>query len=769
MARQLEAHSETGRAQAEALMERHFAALDQRIAALHDLARGRNVEGIRDDLATLGDRIDGLATNGESVSGSLSLVREQLDELRNRLESEGWNGATALTGMQDRLELITDKLAQLELTPSALSAVERGYSHILERVSRIEQLSGQNVAADDLWERLDELRDQIGTMGSGGGIASLEARIAGLAENIEHLSASRGHDPAFDRVELKLADMARTIAIIRDRRDMHSGAVEARLADITARIDKFGQERGRIDFTPVERQIASLSSRIDQIGNRAPDVDLAAMERQFAELGGRIEEMLKRPAQGVEDRPAFDNIESRLGELQSRLEDVYAAADRSPATADPSEALGNIDKRLVELHGRLDDLTIASGVEPSELTPIATRLDAIDDRLKAVSENASSSMSVELATLSDKMNLIDEHLRTMAPSNPDLPILLGRLEDIESQVRSAAAKTAAVDLSPLTSQLSAIERQLSESAPAGEVDLRPVDARLQGIEGRLEDLMISMPADSRSLADRLEAIDRRFDQLSGGSPDLSPLNDQLVEIDRQLRGLTAFGTAAALDWSPITDRLDDLNGRLSDYQPGQAPDLSGLQETLATIDERLDRLSAGGSPASGAAGMNLASENIAPLTERLQAIEAHLSTLASGAPEAQGSISPVAERLQAIEQRLETMQAGGIGPVGDDDGRMVPLLETIEAALRKISTSDDIAALNEKVGGLHAALDNAGEGSALEDMADLRNDITYLRRELRSMPMMAEAEDGSGGLGTLLAEIKDRLDRIPDGQNLGGG
>ncbi len=746
------------RAKVEATMERHFAALDQRIAALHDLARGKNVDVIRDDLVTLGDRIDGLATSGNSVSGSIDQLHEQLGELRHRLESDGWTGANALTSMQDRLDLITDKLSQLELTPSALSAVERGYSHILERVSRIEQLAGQNVVADDLWDRLDTFRDEIVATQSNDGLSSLESRISGLADNIETLATQRGHDPAIDRLEMKLADMARTIGIIRDRRDLQSGSIEARLADITARIDKVGQDRGRIDFTPVERQIASLAGRIDRIGEQKPDVDLTGLERQFAELGGRIEEMLSRPEPVADDRPAFDSIENRLSEMQSRLEDVFAASDR-PQIADPSEALTNVDKRLGELHARLDDLTLSSVSDQADLTPIATRLNTIDDRLNSMADDSPpSGLSVDIAILSDKLNLIDQRMRETEPSNPDLPILLDRLGAIERNIETAGNKSADLDLGPLADQLNALDKHLRERQPAAEVDLQPVSGRLESIEARLEDLMASAPADTRSLTDRLEAIDRRFDEMPKGAPDLSPLNEQLVAIDRQLRGLTVTGSGAALDWSPITERLDSMDRRLADNQPGEMPDLAGLQESLAAIDERLDGL-AGGSHSFAAADMPLPDMSV--VTDRLQAIEERISGLAAGSSETT-DISPVTDRLHAIEKRLADMPLGGAHG-GSENDRLVPLLETFEAALRKISTHDDISALTEKVTGLHTVLDGAGDSSALDEMADLRNDITYLRRELRSMPMMAESEDGAG-LGTILADIKDRLDRLPEDQ-----
>jgi localization factor PodJL len=767
LASQLEAHSESERARMEAQLERHFAALDQRIAALHDLARGKNVDIIRDDLATIGDRIEGIASSGHSVADSVDLVREQLSELRNRLESEGFNGANTLTALQDRLDLITDKLAQLELTPSALSAVERGYSHILERVSRIEQLAGQNVAADDLWDRLDGMREQIGALQSGEGLASLETRIARLADSIDTLSAKRGHDPAIDRVEMKLADMARTIAIIRDRRDMHSGAIEARLADITARIDKVGQDRGRLDFSPIESQIAALAGRIDQIGSREPELDVSGMENQIAELGGRIEEMLNRPAPEPSNSKALDAVEKRLSVLQERLDQVHAAAERPQPAAIQAEALSGLESRLGELHGRLDDITLSTGMSPADLTPIASRLDNIGERLDHVAESTASSLSVDLATLSDKITMVDEQLRVMAPGNPELPIVLERLGTIEERLERLAGAAPEVDLGPLAAQLSAIDRHLSERQPSGELDLQPLSAGLHGIESRLGDLLTVLPAETRSLGERLEAIDRRFDELTTATaPDLSPLNDQLVEIDRQLRGLTSAGSVAPLDWSPITERLDAMESRLADHQPGQAPDLGGLRETLAAIEDRLDGIVTGGT-AAFAAGMSAPAADFSPLTERLQAIEERLSGLAVGSPDAGFDVSPLTERLQAIEQRLEGLQAPAAA--GHDDDRLVPLLETFERALRKISTSDDIAALADKVSGLHSALDNAGEGSALDEMADLRNDITYLRRELRSMPMMTESEDGSGGLGSMLAEIRDRLDRIPEGGAVAGG
>ena len=757
--------SSADRARVEAQLERHFAALDQRIAARHDLARGKNVDGIRDDLNLLSERVEGLATNGQSVAGSLDKIRDVLGDLGRRLESDGWGGAGTLNALQDRLDLITEKLAQLELTPSALSAVERGYSHILERVSRIEQLAGQSVAADDLWEQMDSLREQISAMQSGEGLSGLEARIAGLSETIETLSSRRGHDPSVDRVEMKLADIGRTIAIIRDRRDMHSGAIEARLADITARLEKIGHDRGRIDFTPVERQIAALAGRIDQVGSREPEIDVSGMERQIADLGQRIEQMLKHPPQQA-GPPALDAIEHRLSEMQSRLEEIYVAGRSRPAT-DSSDMLSGIDRRLSELHGRLDDITIASGADPADLAPIATRLEALDGRLDDISRNTVSSLSVDLAALSDKIGRIDEQLRMMAPSDPELPLLLDRLGAIESRLESASSAPAQVDLTPLAIQLSALDQHLSRQSPSAEVDLTPVSVRLQGVENRIDELMDSFPAETRSLADRLEAIDRRFDELSfGASADLSPLNEQLVEIDRQLRGLTAAGSGGTIDLSPITNRLDAMDDRLADRQPGQSTDFGSLRSALVAIEERLDGLAGGSAFAAG--GAETPALDTGPLTERLQAIEERLAGIAGSSADGGMDISPLTERLQAIEQRLEGLQQVG-GIQGEDDDRLVTLLGTFEAALRKISTSDDVAALAEKVGGLHEALDRAGEGSALDEMADLRNDITYLRRELRSMPMMAEAEDGSGGIGSMLDDIRDRLDRIPAGGGAGAG
>jgi chromosome segregation ATPase len=118
-------------------MSRQFLALEQRIDSLREAAEVNGVSAVREDLARLGRQVDTIADDRGDIADAINTVRDQLERLYSTFADRGEPDSAALVAIERRLAGLAEQVGQFELAPAALDAVERGYSHILERMVNI--------------------------------------------------------------------------------------------------------------------------------------------------------------------------------------------------------------------------------------------------------------------------------------------------------------------------------------------------------------------------------------------------------------------------------------------------------------------------------------------------------------------------------------------------------------------------------------------------------------------------------------------------------
>ncbi|RIX98779.1 hypothetical protein D3218_16490 [Aureimonas flava] len=515
----------------------------------------------------------------ESVA---KVLRGELDGLRRKLDDiVAENGAEA---MDARFEALAERLNASEL--------EAG----------VERLAGRMHEIERALVRMPEFLQ----------IDQLEARVASLAEGIETLTREvREPDLSqFVLLEERLEEISATLANAAKRGvgeiDMAPvERIEARVADLTGRIDRLADSR---NVEALSSQIAALAERVEDMSAAAPSEDLG---RRIDTLAERVDGLFRRA--GGADTSAF---EERLSAIAQRLEVSASARGVDPEVIAALEAqitrmtqilagvpgalaedAGAVGQRLDAIERQLDenrDNVVAAARAAAE--EAVRRMQAEDARREGgfVQDLAQDMRNLEalcresdertfgvfdavhatLIKIVERLTTIEQEMRGHSVELPAAPVLRRAAVEPMSEVVTADARgpaaPPAAEVAPAAEMPAFAERAAPQGAIAEE-EARGLRAALQRHIGRRNGKSKAEAPASPTLAERIRP---------------TPLIEEPVAREPMAQDRTsedAEPPKSAMLAAPELDPSDSLISREANrpLEPGSgAPDIAALIERV---------------------------------------------------------------------------------------------------------------------------------------------------------------------------------------------
>ncbi|QDL94786.1 hypothetical protein FDP22_23230 (plasmid) [Paroceanicella profunda] len=507
-------------------------------------------------------------------------------------------------------------------------------------------------------------------------------------------SLSEGVARRLDAIETHLAALAQPSG------QEDAGRLAASLRDTQRRLDTHAAE--------LEESLSRLLAREEDRQSRTVDLDerLGVIEHALMRFGDAA--ISRRSDPPLSEKAMARHVEvmqSRLTALTERIEAL--AARPLPEAPDLAALKQDLATGFEEGLGRLGALTAQATPDPVDLAPLEIRLETLSAQLSDALSGLAPGVAAELAS---PLAALGREISTLASALPPPP-------DLDS-LRTA----------------------LAEEIRAGQAE---AEARLEPLSTRIMALPVSAE-------DTLEPLTRRIDRMQ---KTLQSLATRAAVVGQSIGPERARLQGIVLSLQAVAEHLQTGGG---EEGRGAAPDLSGLEETLARLDSRLESLADSFATAAAAAPAAGGSDTFA---EGLARVEARFDGLAeelAGARPAPGedTTASVEAALARFETRLDglaraladTAPAEG----GDPEALAAALAPALAAALgpsaEAPSAAQDIARMETRffgeignlrlmLGGMRTALNELGRVTAPPPDPELRarlDQISFILSEYLS-------------------------------------
>lgn len=487
--------------------------------------------------------------------------------------------------------------------------------------------------------------------------------------------------------------------------------LERAVAEIAARqraLDEDGMPAEPSMFAPVLTPAAAppavdLSRLEDQLRAITAQIETLRSPCRAAELAGELRQELRQIGRAVHDlvpRHAFEALEAEVRALSARLDQSRAAAFDPAALAPIEQGLAELRDALRglapgELAGSVNtlfhkiDQISAEGLDPAVLHQLQGAVETLRGIVTTVaSGDALTALVAEVRVLSERI----DHA-PLAPATP----AADAIANLERQISGIAETLAA---------------QSAEQSAAQTVTRAAADAAVQAAGAAAQAAEAAEAALARSAERIALAAPAAGDATAAPAqpPTLEPLMASLV------------------------DRLERFD-LMADARAAQA--LAPIEERIGLVDDKLDRLQAGGLDPAVVAKVE---DRIRLLADKLDSIERSALDHPGLAPLEQ-RVAQLVQKIEQSEQRLEMLPALERG--------MAELLAHVEAlqAARTAPPQPDpaLAALARDVESLRQSQDDADRRTrasleaahgTLDRMADR---LAAIESDLRAGPARSSA------------------------------
>lgn len=499
----------------------HDAALKEIAQALvslrEDLKRDIN-EGVSREMSSLKAEIRDIKTAaGDQRNGSddlrseLARLGESIDLLGHQTRARG--GSDDLAAEFEDLRSLMDGLAREE----SVRHMETRWTGMERRIADLDPMPIRDEVVS-LAYRLDEIKNQLGTLNPSPAIHALEDRLLAVAEAMEQLGRHiqpNDHLIAeqFAGLDLRLDEISRAIAAgaraSQSQEPELFNRLERRLAGLAEQIDLISEDNNRRPDPALElaRRIEGLSARVEELANTDSGVESAArLEERLDTLARLLERNQKQPPapeltgflsdisrkiDALDKAPVNDRLAERLDYLARRIDEIDQPA---PAPVQDDTALLRLEGRLSDIARRLDETASMPQQDTYALQGLESQianLAALISQPAATLQAASFSPELEsrMASIEDYMATSDEYIIEAARQAAEAVM--------EAYGRNGAP--AAVDLSQL-------------SALAG--DLRHLEELANGSEERTHRTFEALHDTLVQIAGRLDEMDQRLGSTS---------------------------------------------------------------------------------------------------------------------------------------------------------------------------------------------------------------------------------------------------------------
>ncbi|SMD19903.1 peptidoglycan-binding protein [Rhizobium sp. RU36D] len=400
---------------------------------------------VRDDIAALADRLEGIKQqiSGISDSRSVRVLEEKLIAVANALEQIGAQfdpQERALTdqfqGIDRRLDEISRAIAAgMRSAPSPLDAqvVGRLEDRLASIGHQIDALSEQALTRDDSWS------DPINDLGQ---------RIEALTIRIEDLT----QEHAASRLEERIEQLS--LLVEEAQRPVEQPELAGYLADISARIEAL--DHGAVNARLAER-LDYLAHRIDELEIPAPappapafdDRLLRSLEERLDLIADRLNDTARAPA---EDSSTLRGLEEQIAQLSRQLNSV----PRGPAPQD--DAVSGRIAALEDYMATSDEYIIEAARQAAEAV-METYSQQVRSQPAAVQAQNTGDMET-LAALANNLKHLEDlsrgseerTSRTFEALQETLLQIADRLDNIDRPAPAFPPVTKPVEPAPLFQQ-----------------------------------------------------------------------------------------------------------------------------------------------------------------------------------------------------------------------------------------------------------------------------------------------------------------------------
>jgi|GEM_PF-1049520 len=398
---------------------------------------------------------------------------------------------------------------------------------------------------------------------------------------------------------------------------------------------------------------------------------------------------------------------------------------------------------LAPMEQKLSDLEqsiAALKIPETDLNPVQQRLDTMEASIRGLTfpETDFAPMEARLFSMENMLS---------APSNApdnfeDVNTRLTSIEETLTSLNTKAAGMRNTDTSRIERQMDVIATAITERT---DPDLAPIETRLAELEAAVTS--IALPeTDLSAIESRIHAMHESITEHR--SLDLNE-KDELHK--RMINLSTAVGTLRNTDFTPLDQRLDDIETRIAHIQI-PAPDLTSIDEGLSAIHGRISGVDDGintvygrmngidegintihGRMSSVDEGLNMVHGRMAGLDTRMDEDRTHQHGEATLTQQRLDQLQSTLARLDHMDSKLAALRA--------DISEARPNLDPLEQ--RVISLQNDLANrpetdLNPVLSSVYAMEQRMDFGAMENRLTSIEYGLAALHHMLRSRQTLTQ-------------------------------
>jgi localization factor PodJL len=405
----------------------------------------------------------GVTPSYGSIGGRLDQLSQRIGRPSRGAEPSSGRGTDKTTArLADTVARLNERLDQLTAGRAGFGEVDHRVSALggeLESLRRNQappiapEAGSLDSAVAEIAARqraLDEAEQRLPGTATSADLASLQAQLRHMSEQIDHLRQPNGVEDAITGLRRDLGEIATTINEALPRR-----ALDGLQAEVRALAERIEHGYGRgADPSALANIESALGEVVQAINAMTPAEGLGAFEQQVHALAAKLDGFA-----GSVDVDAVHSLQSVIGEMRGFAEHVASAEGLAALRGDVHALADRIDRMAVatgagtleSLSQRVEDLTRAldtRGTErvelPGNLESLVHALSAKLDRQPAANHDQAGFDQLErqIMRLADKIEVADQRFGNMGAIERGISQLMEQVQEARADAVTAAERVA---------------------------------------------------------------------------------------------------------------------------------------------------------------------------------------------------------------------------------------------------------------------------------------------------------------------------------------
>ncbi|WP_429940913.1 peptidoglycan-binding protein [Agrobacterium vitis] len=362
----------------------------------------REAAGLREDFMRMADSLERI---GHPAAPETEALRADFEELRSLMD-----GLARDSGTQT-----------METRWSALEA-------------RLDTIAPERIQQDllQLAYRLDEIKQQLGTIGDVRSVRLLEDKLVAIAKALEHIGQhlepnSQAMLEQFGQLDHRLDEISRAISVA----GRHGGQatdprlierLEDRIATIAHHLELISEQTAGFPAGDLDRRLEALSLKIEDLAHqqaaqrleeRLDDLtrmlEMSQRESLQPELTGYLSD-ISRKIDALDHASLSDKLAEQIAVIGRRIDQI----DAQPAVSPVDETLlRSLDDRLYSIAARLDETSASPSGDGSAIAGLEQQIAHLSALISAspLTDNGQGErIEGRMAALEDYLATSDEYI-----------------------------------------------------------------------------------------------------------------------------------------------------------------------------------------------------------------------------------------------------------------------------------------------------------------------------------------------------------------------